>query len=153
MLVTYVLNVIEDPTERRQTLLDAWNNTRAALVVSARLRWERNQIRGTEYGDGILTIRNTFQHLFAASELRDYVQEITGVRCLSAAPGIVYAFKSDDARLGYLARQILPASPPRSRPGGAQRREGAPSGGVATSGSGTLPRSNVTHLRPGNRKW
>ncbi|ANW19585.1 DNA phosphorothioation-associated putative methyltransferase [Streptomyces clavuligerus] len=108
VLLTYVLNVIEDPAERRQTLLDAWNNTRSALVVSARLRWERNQIRGTEYGDGILTSRNTFQHLFAASELRDYVQETTGVRCLSAAPGIVYAFKSDEARLGYLARQITP---------------------------------------------
>ncbi|MFB7269634.1 DNA phosphorothioation-associated putative methyltransferase [Streptomyces sp. NPDC056244] len=108
VLLTYVLNVIEDPAERRQTVLDAWNNTKSALVVSARLRWERNQIKGTEYGDGILTSRNTFQHLFAASELRDYVQEATGVRCLSAAPGIVYAFKSDEARLSYLARQITP---------------------------------------------
>ncbi|MFD0653007.1 DNA phosphorothioation-associated putative methyltransferase [Streptomyces malaysiensis subsp. malaysiensis] len=78
------------------------------LVVSARLRWERNQIKGTEYGDGILTQRRTFQHLYAAGELRDYVEEATGVRCVSAAPGIVYAFKDDEARLSYLARQIAP---------------------------------------------
>jgi hypothetical protein len=77
-------------------------------VVSARLRWERNQIRGTEYGDGLLAKRHSFQHLFAAGELRDYVQEATGVRCLSAAPGIVYAFKDDEARLGYFSRQIAP---------------------------------------------
>lgn len=108
VLLTYVLNVIEKPDERRATLAKAWEHTKAALVVSTRLRWERNQVKGTEYGDGILTSRNTFQHLFAASELRDLVQDVTGVRCLSAAPGIVYAFRSDEARLAYLARQVTP---------------------------------------------
>lgn len=108
VLLTYVLNVIEDPAERRQTLLRAWELTSSVLVVSARLRWERNQIKGTEHGDGILTQRRTFQHLYAAGELRDYVEEATGVRCVSAAPGIVYAFKDDEARLSYIARQIAP---------------------------------------------
>ncbi|MCT7351637.1 DNA phosphorothioation-associated putative methyltransferase [Streptomyces sp. 15-116A] len=108
VLLTYVLNVIEDPAERRRTLLRAWELASSVLVVSARLRWERNQIKGIEYGDGILTQRRTFQHLYAAGELRDYVEEATGVRCLSAAPGIVYAFKDDSARLSYLARQIAP---------------------------------------------
>ncbi|MFE7961288.1 ribosomal methyltransferase [Streptomyces sp. FBKL.4005] len=108
VLLTYVLNVIEDPAERRRTLLRAWELAGSVLVVSARLRWERNQIKGIEYGDGILTQRRTFQHLYAAGELRDYVEEATGVRCLSAAPGIVYAFKDDSARLSYLARQIAP---------------------------------------------
>ncbi|MEV6547695.1 DNA phosphorothioation-associated putative methyltransferase [Streptomyces sp. NPDC051597] len=55
VLLTYVLDVIEDPAERRDTLLSAWELTKSVLVVSARLRWERNQIKGTEYGDGILT--------------------------------------------------------------------------------------------------
>ncbi|MEV5483993.1 MULTISPECIES: DNA phosphorothioation-associated putative methyltransferase [Streptomyces] len=108
VLLTYVLNVIENPAERRETLLRAWDLAKSALVVSARLRWERNQIKGTEYGDGILTQRRTFQHLYAAGELRDYVEEATGVRCVSAAPGIVYAFKDDAARLSYLARQVAP---------------------------------------------
>ncbi|MFB6750587.1 DNA phosphorothioation-associated putative methyltransferase [Streptomyces sp. NPDC056353] len=108
VLLTYVLNVIEDPAERCRTLVRAWELASSVLVVSARLRWERNQIKGIEYGDGILTQRRTFQHLYAAGELRDYVEEATGVRCLSAAPGIVYAFKDDSARLSYLARQITP---------------------------------------------
>ncbi|MFJ9915533.1 DNA phosphorothioation-associated putative methyltransferase [Actinacidiphila glaucinigra] len=108
VLLTYVLNVIEDPAERRQTLQNAWAHTRTALAVAVRLRWERNQIKGREYGDGILTSRNTFQHLFAAGELRDYVEEVTGAHCVSSAPGIVYAFRSDEARLSYLARHITP---------------------------------------------
>ncbi|GAA4952587.1 DNA phosphorothioation-associated putative methyltransferase [Yinghuangia aomiensis] len=108
VLLTYVLNVIENPAERRETLLRAWDLAKTTLVVSARLRWERNQIKGTEYSDGILTQRRTFQHLYAAGELRDYVEETTGVRCVSAAPGIVYAFKDDAARLSYLARQVAP---------------------------------------------
>ncbi|MCZ4512767.1 DNA phosphorothioation-associated putative methyltransferase [Streptomyces sp. ActVer] len=108
VLLTYVLNVIENPVERRETLLRAWDLAKSVLVVSARLRWERNQIKGAEYGDGILTQRRTFQRLYAAGELRDYVEEATGVRCVSAAPGIVYAFKDDAARLSYLARQVAP---------------------------------------------
>ncbi|MEK8171518.1 DNA phosphorothioation-associated putative methyltransferase [Streptomyces sp. M19] len=108
VLLTYVLNVIENPAERRETLLRAWDLAKSVLVVSARLRWERNQIKGAEYGDGILTQRCTFQRLYAAGELRDYVEEATGVRCVSAAPGIVYAFKDDAARLSYLARQVAP---------------------------------------------
>ncbi|WP_286322121.1 DNA phosphorothioation-associated putative methyltransferase [Streptomyces sp. STCH 565 A] len=108
VLLTYVLNVIEKPAERRETLLRAWGLAKSALVVSARMRWERNQIKGTEYGDGILTRRRTFQHLYAAGELRDYVEEATGVRCVSAAPGTVYAFKDDAARLSYFARQVTP---------------------------------------------
>ncbi|MGW4967262.1 DNA phosphorothioation-associated putative methyltransferase [Nonomuraea sp. NPDC004186] len=110
VLLTYVLNVIEDRAERQRTLKRAWELAKTALVVSARLRWERNQIKGEEHGDGILTSRNTFQYLFAAGELRDYVQDTANVRCLSAAPGIVYAFKSDDARLRYMARRVTPSS-------------------------------------------
>ncbi|MEU8276572.1 DNA phosphorothioation-associated putative methyltransferase [Microbispora bryophytorum] len=110
VLLTYVLNVIEDRAERQRTLKRAWELAKTALVVSARLRWERNQIKGEEHGDGILTSRNTFQYLFAAGELREYVEDTAKVRCLSAAPGIVYAFKSDDARLRYMARRVTPSS-------------------------------------------
>ncbi|MEU7983915.1 DNA phosphorothioation-associated putative methyltransferase [Streptosporangium canum] len=108
VLLTYVLNIIEDPQERRRTLLRAWELAKQSLVVSTRLTWERSKIKGAEFGDGVLTSRRTFQHLFGASELRGYVEDVTGVRCVSAAPGIVYAFKQDEARLSYLARRIAP---------------------------------------------
>ncbi|MCC9309119.1 DNA phosphorothioation-associated putative methyltransferase [Kitasatospora sp. RB6PN24] len=110
VLLTYVLNIIEDPSERRATLRQAWDLAGSLLVVSTRLTWERTKVRGDEYADGLLTSRNTFQHLFSPSELRGFVQEVTGVRCVAAAPGIIYAFKDDSSRLGYLARRILPSA-------------------------------------------
>ncbi|MET9454115.1 DNA phosphorothioation-associated putative methyltransferase [Streptomyces canus] len=108
VLLTYVLNVIEDPAERRRTLRQAWDLARAVLIVSARLTWEKSKVRGQEFGDGLLTSRQTFQHLFGASELRAYVEEVTGARVVSASPGVVYAFKDESARLGYLAQRIVP---------------------------------------------
>ncbi|MFE7565423.1 DNA phosphorothioation-associated putative methyltransferase [Streptomyces sp. NPDC057539] len=108
VLLTYVLNVIEDPAERRHTLMQAWQLASTVLIASARLTWEKSKVRGEKFGDGLLTSRQTFQHLFGASELRNYVEEITGTRCVSAAPGIVYAFKDDTARLSYLAYRIVP---------------------------------------------
>jgi DNA phosphorothioation-associated putative methyltransferase len=108
VLLTYVLNIIEDPAERRHSLRQAWELANTVLVASARLTWEKSKVRGQEFGDGLITSRQTFQHLFGASELRDYVEEVTGTRCVSAAPGIVYAFKDDAARLSYLAHRIVP---------------------------------------------
>ncbi|MFF0521138.1 DNA phosphorothioation-associated putative methyltransferase [Actinomadura nitritigenes] len=108
VLLTYVLNVIEDPTERRQSLTRAWELAERLLVVSTRLTWERSKVRGQQYEDGVLTSRRTFQHLFSPAELRSYVQEVSGIQCVSAAPGVVYAFRSDKARLRYFANKILP---------------------------------------------
>lgn len=107
VLLTYVLNVVEDPAERRRTLARAWDLTNTVLVVSARLTWERSKVNGEEFGDGLLTSRKTFQHLYGASELRNYVEEVTGVRAVSASPGIIYSFKDDAARLKYLAHRII----------------------------------------------
>ncbi|WP_380286060.1 DNA phosphorothioation-associated putative methyltransferase [Kitasatospora purpeofusca] len=108
VLITYVLNVIEDPAERRETLLRAWELTRGVLVASTRLVWERNKVNGAQVADGVLTSRGTFQHLFGAGELRSFVQDVTGVRCVSAAPGVVYAFRNDVDRIAFLARRIVP---------------------------------------------
>ncbi|MFG2956384.1 DNA phosphorothioation-associated putative methyltransferase [Streptomyces sp. NPDC048291] len=108
VLLTYVLNVIEDPAERRETLKQAWELATTVLIVSARLTWEKSKVRGETFGDGLLTSRQTFQHLYGASELRSYVEEVTRARVVSASPGIVYAFKEDAARLSYLAQRIVP---------------------------------------------
>lgn len=108
VLLTYVLNVIEEPAERRTTLRRAWELAETVLVVSARLTWERSKVRGEAFGDGLITSRQTFQHLYSSSELRSYVEEVTGARVVSAAPGVVYAFKDESARLSYLAHRIVP---------------------------------------------
>ncbi|NYV73212.1 DNA phosphorothioation-associated putative methyltransferase [Streptomyces sp. UH6] len=108
VLLTYVLNVIEDPAERRDTLRRAWELADALLIVSARLTWEKSKVKGEAFGDGLLTSRQTFQHLYGSSELRSYVEEVTGARVVAAAPGVVYAFKDETARLAYLTQRIVP---------------------------------------------
>lgn len=108
VLLTYVLNVIEDPAERQRTLLQAFELAGDVLVVSGRLTWEKSRVKGQRLADGVLTSRQTFQHLFGATELRDYVEDVTEVRCVSSIPGVVYAFRRDESRLRYLARRIVP---------------------------------------------
>ncbi len=107
VMLTYVLNVIEDVSERKQTLLSAWELTRDVLVVSCRLTWEQLQVTGSSHNDGVVTSRDTFQHLFTTNELRQLVDTVTGVRSVSPSPGIVYAFRTDQQRLEYLARETI----------------------------------------------
>ncbi len=106
--LTYVINVIEDPAERRAVLNDAWSLAEHCLVVSTRLAWERKQVNGVTVADGTLTKRNTFQRLFSPAELRALVESATGVRAISPVPGVVYAFRDDRDRLAYLARRASP---------------------------------------------
>jgi DNA phosphorothioation-associated putative methyltransferase len=107
VLLSYVLNVIEDPKERTETVAKAWGLATRTMVVSCRLQWERSSVNGVDLGDGIITSRNTFQHFFTPRELRDLVEEITGKRCISPVPGVVYAFRHDEDRYAYLARGAI----------------------------------------------
>ena len=107
VFLNYVLNVIEDASERRDTLDKAWKLSSRVLVVSTRLKWELNSAKGTESGDGIVTSRNTFQHFFSPNELRTFVEEVTGRRCVSPSPGVVYVFRRDEDRFAYLARGTI----------------------------------------------
>lgn len=107
VLLNYVLNVIEDARERRSTLKAAWELTERVLVVSTRLKWESNAVKGEVVGDGILSGRNTFQHFFSPAELRNLVETVTGTKCVSPVPGVVYAFRHDSDRFAYLARGAI----------------------------------------------
>ncbi|ETZ41127.1 DNA phosphorothioation-associated methyltransferase family protein [Mycobacterium avium MAV_061107_1842] len=107
VLLTYVLNVIEDSEERQKAIKTAWQLATRVMVVSCRLTWELSSIRGDRSGDGIVTSRNTFQRFFTPSEIRKVVEEATGRRCVSPVPGVVYAFRRDEDRFAYLARGAI----------------------------------------------
>jgi DNA phosphorothioation-associated putative methyltransferase len=109
VFLNYVLNVIEDAAERTATLAEAWTLVSKVLVVSSRLKWELRSVKGTDSGDGIITSRNTFQHFYSPSDLRNFVEQVTGRRCVSPLPGVVYAFSSDEDRFAYLARGTIAA--------------------------------------------
>jgi hypothetical protein len=97
----YVVNVIANEAERVQVLRSAWALARRALVVAARLQWERVGLAGRAVGDGLVTTKGTFQRFFSQDELRAWIDTTLTSSSVAAAPGVFYVFKdrSDAERL------------------------------------------------------
>ena len=75
----YVVNVIEDPTERTAVLRRAWDLSRRVLVVAARMTFDRTKYVSTKnYGDGCVTTWRTFQKFFGQNELREWISSELG---------------------------------------------------------------------------
>jgi DNA phosphorothioation-associated putative methyltransferase len=89
----YVINVIEDVTERRETLLKAWALTRQVLIVSAQVLID-DRTRGlVGYGDGIITERNTFQKYYEQEELKAYIDGVLHADAIPVGLGIYVVFR------------------------------------------------------------
>lgn len=99
----YVVNVIEDPAERLETLRRAWSLTKDVLVVSGRLVDERPTRSTPELGDGVLTRLGTFQKFFEQHELRSWIDASLDENSIAAAPGVFYVFRSLEARTRFSA--------------------------------------------------
>lgn len=102
--IGYVVNVIENPAERQEALRRAWALAEQILVVSARLTLEAKSLRETtDYEDGCLTSRGTFQKFFEQQELRQWIDLTLEVSAVPAAPGVFYVFRDEQARTQFLA--------------------------------------------------
>jgi DNA phosphorothioation-associated putative methyltransferase len=97
----YVLNVIEDPIERVQTLQKAFDLARRVLVVAVRVDQALND--AAEFSDGLLTKVGSFQKLYKQDEFREFLQTALGRRPHMASLGIAYVFKDESAESEYLA--------------------------------------------------
>lgn len=104
VLCSYVLNVVADPQERHRTAAAAWGLARRRLVVA--VRTTADDVRGRPHGDGTVTARDTFHHLYGAAELRAVLHAATGTRPVTVRPGLAYVFRDDAERLAYLARRL-----------------------------------------------
>lgn len=103
----YVVNVIEDATERAEALTRAWQLTLSVLIVSARMTMDSQFLGQTqEYADGLLTSRGTFQKFFEQTELRAWIDQVLGVSSVAAAPGVFYVFRNEHARSAFLASRF-----------------------------------------------
>lgn len=117
----FVLNVIEDPAERLETLRRAWALCRRVLAVSVMVTGHRLSAGLTPYGDGYLSSRGTFQRYFTPAELRGIVGEAIGAEAVAVAHGVVFVFRhAADERdflfrrqVRRLPREILFQPPPR----------------------------------------
>ena len=104
----FVLNVIEDVEERRETLRSAFGLAKKVLVVSVMLGYAAHRSQFATHSDGVRTRRNTFQKYFSQEEFRAYVEQTLGVNAVPIAPGICLAFRNPvDEQLFLLARQQI----------------------------------------------
>lgn len=106
----FVINVIEDPVERREALVTAFSLARTALCVAAMLAHE-DAVRGRPFGDGGLTSRQTFQKYYSQVGLRSYLKDVLQEFPIPLAPGVFLVFKDKTAEEGYLLKRSR--RPPR----------------------------------------
>lgn len=100
----YVVNVIECPRERTETLARAWNLAQKLLVVSARTSGEDRDFDGAvRLSDGIVTSRNTFQKFYEQAELKHWIETSLGVEAIAAGLGIFYVFRDGEEAEAFRA--------------------------------------------------
>ena len=115
----YVINVVENPAERAQTLGAAWDLCRHVLVVSAQVLVNARGQNPVEFGDGVLTCRGTFQKFYDQGELKSYLEEQLQAEAIPAAIGVFYVFRDESRLQQYLAgryrRRVVPPRPRKSK--------------------------------------
>lgn len=99
----FVLNVIEDPAERVDALIDAWKLTRRALLVSTLIAGQEAYDDIQTYGDGVITSRETFQKFFEPSEIQALIEDTLYMDAVPVGLGIYLVFR-DTAGLHVLPR-------------------------------------------------
>jgi DNA phosphorothioation-associated putative methyltransferase len=99
----YVVNVVEDPQERSESLRSAWKLAGRILIVAARLKSDQALKAFDVLEDGYLTRLQTFQKFFDQQELRDWIESVTNEAPVAAAPGIFYIFKHPEEREQFVA--------------------------------------------------
>lgn len=102
----FVVNVIENPAERDQTLRAAWSLAQHVLVVAARLSSETRDLEGEDHADGLRTSTGTFQKLYSQQELRTWIEQTLQRSAVAAAPGIFYVFREPALEQALLARRV-----------------------------------------------
>lgn len=92
----FVINVIEDPHEREETLRAAWVYARKGMAVSVMVPGKYSVEGHVPVSDGFLSSRQTFQKYFSQDELVSLVQRVTGERPVPLVPGIVAVFRDKE---------------------------------------------------------
>lgn len=109
----FVINVIENLTERIDALHRAYELTQGVLSVSAML-WSSGSATGRPYGDGYITSRNTFQKYYSQGELQNFIESVLDEQATPVGPGLFFVFKDRHLEQQFLAgRQTDPTRAPR----------------------------------------
>lgn len=102
----FVLNVIEETSERSATLAAAWSFATDVLVVAVRMSWDARGLSGRPFRDGLITASGTFQKFFELQEMIEWVTDTIGTRPVVAAPGVFYVFRHREMEQQLLSRRV-----------------------------------------------
>lgn len=102
----FVLNVIEDPSERVAVLREAWTLAEEALIVAVRPDWEERQVAGRPWRDGVVTSKGTFQKFYAQNDIRELLAAVVSREPVPISPGIFFVFKSEQRANDFRAAYI-----------------------------------------------
>lgn len=103
--IGYVLNVVEDPAERLEALVSAWELTQEVLAVSALISRTVDTDRARLFADGVITSRNTFQKFYDQQELRQYLEDALDVTPVPLALGVFVVFRDPGLQQEFVARR------------------------------------------------
>ena len=102
----FVINVIEDRTERDETLIKAAKLAKKMLVVSAMLGNERIYEKFKPFKDGVITAHNTFQKYYTQGELKQYIESTLEKPAVAISGGIYAVFYDEiEEQNFFLQRQ------------------------------------------------
>ena len=101
----FVLNVIEERSERDETLRRAWEYADTLMVVSVMVAGESTISQFQQYKDGVITSRNTFQRYYSQGELRYYVESTLKENAIAAGQGVFIIFKDKLEEQNFLAER------------------------------------------------
>ena len=88
----YVLNVIEDPSDRKDALTSAAALADRVLIVSTLVAGQQTKAHQNSFGDGFLTRRGTFQKFYEPSELEGMIERTLEIEPITLAPGVCLVF-------------------------------------------------------------
>ncbi len=112
----FVVNVIENVDERATALQQAWGLSQRLLIVAAQVEEAGRNHSQSQFGDGILTSRGTFQKFFGQGELKAYIEAELQAEAIPASLGIFYVFKDEMLQQQFLANRYRRRSAaPRKR--------------------------------------
>lgn len=103
----FVLNVVEDPAERRDVLRRAFGLAEQCLAVSVMLVGKGDVSGHRPHGDGFLTSRGTFQRYYTQAELRAFLLETLDVTPVATGPGIFLLFRDEELEQRVLSRRQM----------------------------------------------
>ena len=99
----FVLNVIEDPAERVEAVLDAWHHTLRVLLVSTLIAGQEAYDDVLTFGDGVITRRDTFQKFFEPADIQALLEDTLHTEALPVGLGIYLVFRDTAELHDFLA--------------------------------------------------